>query len=189
MSYQRYTPEQQEKIDELRRFAEAEVKAHHEVTEKLKEVREWKSSWELEVGDRVYVILEGLTVIGYLVELHKEKKWVKRTRTTKERAIVESFDVSTPYGKLKKIERRNLRFRHYRDLSHVIIPEELKEIPTQDLISEVRRDYTGYYANWDDGYYRPPTRDFSSDEIRAELRNRPSVRRNKKVKKILRKFM
>jgi hypothetical protein len=192
MLYQRYTPEQQEKIAKLRDETEKDQKLHQECIEYQKELsndsdtNRRKSSTELEIGDRVYVDLGGLTVIGYLVELNKEKKWIKRTKTIKEKVIIETFDVSTPYGKLKNIERKNLRYRDYQDLSHVVIPEELKEIPTQDLLTDVRSERVGRYS--DDGY-RPATHDFSSDEIRAELRNRPNVRRNKKVKKILRKFM
>jgi hypothetical protein len=188
MSYQRYTPEQLEKIEKLREAAEGEQKSHQEEIEWLK--RKQETSWkELEVGDRVYVVLGGLTIIGYLVELHKEKKWLKWSKTIKQKVVIETFDVSTPYGKLKKIERKNLRYRHYEDLSHVEIPEAIKEISTQDLLAELTRDRTGYYGWNDDGHYSPPASKFTSDQVRAELRNRPNVRRHKKVKKALKKFM
>lgn len=187
MLYQRYTPEQQERIDKLREESERTQKSHQEEMEWLK--RKEETSWkELKVGDRVYVVLGGLTIIGYLVELHKEKKWIKWSKTIKQKVIIETFDVSTPYGKLKNIERKNLRYRHYEDLSHIEIPEAIKEISTQDLLAELSGDRTGYY-NWYDGYYSPPSSKFTSDQVRAELRNRPNVRRNKKVKKVLRKFM
>lgn len=157
--FKQYTPEQEAKIAYLRSKNEASRKNKSS----LKRLKEYLNQSthnqidEISEGTRVFVDKDSATIIGYVLEVKDGL-----------------YKISTPYGIMKDLERKYLRKRDYRDLSHVVIPDELKKISTGELLSELRVLTYGY----DD--YRPK---FSEDEIRAELRNRPNIhkKRNKVV--------
>lgn len=162
--FKQYTDEQLEKIERLR--AEANKPKPQPMTFSDSE---WSPYRKLKATDRVTVNIDGNTVIGYILAISGD-----------------NHTISTPYGIMKNIPKSKLRLRYFKDLSHVVIPEELKTFTTPDLLSELNNRRNGYDYD-DDGYYQPRTSKFSDDQIRAELRTRPNIG-NSRSRKIVKKY-
>jgi len=87
---------------------------------------------------------------------------------------------------MKNVPKSSLRLRYYEDLSHVVIPDELKAFTTPDLLSELNSRRGGYCYD-DDGYYQFKHSKFTDDQIRAELRTRPNIG-NKRGRRAVSKY-
>lgn len=162
-----YTPEQEAKIEALRAKNVSEMQKNKALVNKLKDVEKHKP---LGVKDRVFVVIDSSTIVGYITE---------KTGDT--------FTVSTPYGVMKNVELKYLSRRYYEDLSHVVIPDELKSISTNTLLSELRfrRSYSYSYNDYHCGTFISK---FDDEQIKAELRLRPHVNKGGKNKKLVDKF-
>lgn len=150
--FKMYTDEQLDKIERLR--AEAAKKDRPSLnTNDYHPLNK-----EIEKDTRVYVTDKGVTMVGYVLSVKDSL-----------------YTISTPYGIMKNVELSKLRYRTYKDLSHVIIPAELKTMSTSLLLDELR-NYTVGNSDYFDEYIPRWTAQFTEDELRAELRNRPNIR-------------
>jgi len=154
-----YTEEQLEKIARLREEAN---KPKSKGFDTSKYNNEWSIFRNLKVTDRVTVTIDGVTLIGYVLKVDGD-----------------DHTISTPYGVMKNISRSNLRLRYFKDLSHIVIPEELKAITLGELQQELNGRRNG--CNYNDEEYWPKSylSKYSDDEIRAELRTRPNIRKKR----------
>lgn len=163
-----YTEEQEQKIARLREEA-SKPKEKVVIND-----RPWNRP--IKATDRVTVTIDGITTIGYVLSVSKEL--VKYSKT--HNVLVDTFTISTPYGIMKNVPRNKVSLRYYKDLSHIVIPEELKTMSTKWLMSELSSHRSGFYCYDDDEGYHPQfSSKFSEDEIRAELRTRPNIRSKK----------
>lgn len=144
-----YTKEQEERISQLR--AERENEKNKRIQERERE--EAMKKRHLDVGSSVYVTIDGKTVSGYIV--NKNDEW--------------RFDVKTPYGIVRNVDvfKGEIRGRLVQDLSQVEIPEEVKKCTTGRLLSLLNAHRKPY------GYWSTP--EFTEEQIKAELKNRPHV--------------
>lgn len=165
--YQRYTPEQLEKIEYLRKQNEF-GSVYSYVKNKL--AGNGITSTRFKVTDRVRVSVESCTIVGYILEVIEGENQTE-----------DIFVVSTPFGIMRNVPYKNMDHRYYEDLSGIIIPEELKAISTQNLLLEIKDRRTGHNHSFivKGGSWVTPMKEFSDQEIRAELRNRPNYTRNK----------
>lgn len=142
-----YTEEEQKKIDDLRHQREVErLESQKNLTQRTN-LKKY-----LDVGDPVFVTIEGKTISGRITCRHSDVL----------------FDVNTPYGVITKLNcyKSEVRARFVQDLSHVIIPDELKTMTTHMLLNMLQGHRSGY------DYGSPQ---FSVEEIKAELRHRPHI--------------
>jgi len=153
-----YTSEQEEKIEKLR----AESREERELKGKMFDSRDFLQSRELKEGDAVYLTLEGKTISGYIMKT----KIVKFTRT-ETKSIV--YNIKTPYGVIKDIERKCIRTRNVEDLSNVVLPPEIKQYSTVNLLKMLQM----YRCGWDE--YFNGKQIFTIEQIKAELRFRPHM--------------
>lgn len=156
-----YTPEQETKIEQLRLERE---KSKLLKNTKIELEKLYEKNTGFNVGDSVFVIIEGNTVSGYIVKRHNR----------------EEYDVNTPYGIINNLfiwsdKKRQIRRRIIEDLSDVKIPDELKNIHTEKLIKILRSVNRGMHSI------------YTREQIKAELKNRPHIP-HKREKKIFKKL-
>lgn len=111
----------------------------------------------LKVSDPVFLVLESTTISGYIMEIDETDRWKKL------------YTVKTPLGTVKNVLSNSIRLRHVEDLSHVVIPDEIKKYTTGRLMQILR----GYREGWSHTYWGAPP--FSREVVKAELRQRPHV--------------
>lgn len=166
--FKMYTPEQEEKIAQLRHAAEVE-KYHKQFESKTPT----KDRWTLEKGDDCTVRLNGITLVGNILD--------KRTRTGKYGSYI-TYDISTPLGVLKEFsnsytEERFVRKRFKIDYSNVKVPEKLKTTYTQKLLWMLSIARLGGTYEWFNEKY-------TYEELKAELATRPHIP-NKRERRVI----
>jgi hypothetical protein len=157
-----YTSEQEEKIEKLREQNEAERRQKHTQMERMSNIPAYQP---LKVSDPVFLRLESKTISGYIMEIDETDRWKKL------------YTVKTPLGTVKNVPSNSIQLRHVEDLSHIVIPDEIKEYTTAHLLQILQ----GYRKGWSHAYWG--TLPFSREVVKAELRRRPHVptKRERKI--------
>ena len=159
-----FTPEQEDRIAELREATAAERKENAKVLERRTNLE----SRTIKVGSKVRVNKNSVTIIGHVLNVKDG-----------------NYTVSTPQGIIKDVTSSEIQLRYVGDYSNVIIPEALKAFTTKELVEHIQ-DYSR--CHHDDNYYRHSALDkFHECEIRAELMLRPNIKKApKKLRKLIR---
>lgn len=170
-----FSPEQEDKITRLREEAEQERDKKTRLLEESKAETEWKRRFEIEKGCDCTLTIDGVTIIGTVLEIYEGKHDT-------------SYDVSTPMGVLKNFKRlypsRKIWKKQRVDYSHIKIPEILKPASTQALLRMLNvARINGYdtMGKW------PDTQKVSYDELKAILATREHVP-NTKEKKVIKAY-
>ncbi len=170
--FKQYTPEQEARIEELRKKEELERK-QREAKKHDEQLREQISG--LNVGTPVRLDYRSTSFVGYIVKIHKgESRWK------------DTFDIISPHGLLEYIPKYSdgndfkITKRTVQDMSGVVIPDELKDIHTKTLLKML--NHARMYWWYNEEQIGPPLK-IGYDEIKAELANREHIptRREKKV--------
>jgi len=138
---------------------------------KIKELREQSSkkenntNWKVlyrdvaKVGDPVYFNNETIRrQAGYLVKINNQTNRWKM-----------SGDISTALGVFKDIIMGKIWFREIKDMSDVVIPQELKTISTERLLNA----YKSVIRTWSDIHINGC--DYTKAEVKAELSIREHI--------------
>lgn len=168
-----YTEEQEEKIQRLREEAERERESKKKTMKWLKEPNFYGALSNLKEGDPIFVKFDGKEISGKIIKVRKEKRKVQWTNTVTKTHEFTVYDVMTPLGEVTVPQSwEHIRLRYVEDLSHVEIPEELKIINTQLLLSYLKsaRKYGECCG-------------FSREQIKAELALRPHIKTKGEQKK------
>ena len=162
-----FTPEQLDKVNQLR--------AEREKNNIKAPKGEAKPPFSLKNGDPVYVSLKGTRFTGK-IENVIESKWWWDTK----------YDVSTPHGILKDLERNQVTKRHLQDLSAIEVPEVLKDLPAHKLLKLLRSTYTSTYEYGDPGigYAWYQGKSYSDLQIKAALIGKPHVTNRRERQKV-----
>lgn len=152
---------QEERLNELR--VEREQDIQNNVPRKSRESL---------VDKPVYVCIEGVSFSGYIKAEYSKKGSESDLR----------FDVETPHG-LLNVNRRQIKFRTLTDYTNVVVPEELVNMTTRELLRELQytRKPVAYYSG-DYGY-----KGYETDAIKAVLSTREHIP-SKKETKIAKKY-
>lgn len=155
---------QEERLNELR--AEREQDIQNNVPRKSKESL---------VDKPVYVCVDGVSFSGYIkAEYYKKRSELYSSYESR-------FDVETPHG-LLNVDGRQIKFRTLTDYSNVVVPEELLNMTTRQLLKELQYTRTGSVA------YGYSDTGFDADAIKAVLSTREHIP-SKKETKIAKKYV
>lgn len=167
-----FSPEQEDKLAVLRAEQKKEkAKREHDMQLQIMN-EEWRKRRQLEKGCDCTVTIDGVTIIGTVLDIRTEK-------------YETYFDISTPMGALKNFKcespNRKISKRKKHDFSNVVIPESLNPLSTQRLLRmlEVAR-VNGYdtIGKW------PNFEKISYDQLKAILATRPHISSTKEKRVI-----
>lgn len=163
-------PEQLRKINHLRLNQEIEKgkKSKYYFSEHLEKSKKWEIGHYIHY--KVYDIMKGSTDYkGEIYYIYKKKGMSTGI-----------FDIKVGKKIFKKIGYEDLSCRKSEDYRNVIIPEDLKEMTTKELLQELNDSRKPWYHYRDSYYYNHTIYEYKA--IKAELSTREHITRRNELK-------